>query len=90
MIQNFLNSCGADSVNVLQNGWIIDDKGTGEFKFDAGVIGTAYVDAGGLLLGSNYDSIIFDIADYFVNVMWRFGRFVFITELYSQENLVSE
>jgi hypothetical protein len=73
IIQNFLNSCGADSVNVLQNGWIIDDKGTGEFKFDAGVIGTAYVDAGGLLLGSNYDSIIFDIADYFVNVMWSFG-----------------
>jgi hypothetical protein len=72
IIQNFLNSCGADSVNVLQNGWIIDDKGTGEFKFDAGVIGTAYVDAGGLLLGSNYDSIIFDIADYFVNV--RFNR----------------
>lgn len=72
IIQNFINSCGADSVNVLQNGWIIDDKGTGEFNFDAGVIGTAFVDANGLLLGSNYDSIIIDIADYFVNV--RFNR----------------
>lgn len=72
IIQNFINSCGADSVNVLQNGWIIDDKGTGEFNFDAGVIGSALVDANGLLLGSNYDSIIIDIADYFVNV--RFNR----------------
>jgi Secretion system C-terminal sorting domain len=72
IIQNFINSCGVDSVNVLQNGWIIDDKGTGEFNFDTGVIGTAYVDANGLLLGSNYNANIIDIANYFVNV--RFNR----------------
>lgn len=45
IIQNFLLSCGPDSVNVLQNGWIIDDRGTGEFKFDAGVIANAYYEA---------------------------------------------
>lgn len=67
IIQNFINSCGADSVNVLQNGWIIDDKGTGEFNFDAGVIGTTFIEAGGFILGSNYDSILISIADYFVN-----------------------
>jgi hypothetical protein len=72
IIQNFLNSCGPDSVNVLQNGWIIDDKGLGEFNFDAGVIGTAFVDANGLLIGVDYDSIIIDIADYFAAV--RFNR----------------
>jgi hypothetical protein len=45
IIQNFLNACGPDSVNVLQNGWLIDDKSTGEFKFDAGVIANAYYEA---------------------------------------------
>lgn len=45
IIQNFLNSLGPDSVNVLQNGWIISDRGTGEFKFDAGVICGALAEA---------------------------------------------
>ncbi len=42
IIQSFLIACGADSVNVLVNGWIINDKGTGEFKFDAGIIADAF------------------------------------------------
>ncbi len=45
IINNYLQSIGADSVNVLQNGWIISDRGTGEFKFDAGVIGGAFAEA---------------------------------------------
>ncbi|MBV5312085.1 MAG: T9SS type A sorting domain-containing protein [Prolixibacteraceae bacterium] len=45
IIQNFLNRCGADSVKVLKSGWIVDDKGSGEFKFDAGVIANAYYEA---------------------------------------------
>ncbi|HEX8549760.1 MAG TPA: hypothetical protein VF691_22560, partial [Cytophagaceae bacterium] len=42
IIQKFLIESGDDSVNVLKNGWIADDRGTGEFKFDAGVIADAY------------------------------------------------
>ncbi|MDZ4759346.1 MAG: T9SS type A sorting domain-containing protein [Bacteroidota bacterium] len=45
IIQNFAFSCGADSVNTIQNGWIVDDKGTGEFKFDAGIIANAFYEA---------------------------------------------
>jgi hypothetical protein len=45
IINNYLQSLGADSVNVLLNGWIISDRGTGEFKFDAGVIGAAFAEA---------------------------------------------
>jgi hypothetical protein len=45
IINNYLQSLGADSVNVLVNGWIIDDRGTGEFKFDAGVIGGVFAEA---------------------------------------------
>jgi len=45
IIQSFLLSCGSDSSNVLVNGWIIDDKGRGEFKFDAGVIANAMYQA---------------------------------------------
>lgn len=45
IIQAFLLSCGADSVNVLVNGWLVNDKGTGEFKFDAGIISNAFYQA---------------------------------------------
>jgi hypothetical protein len=45
IINNYLQAIGADSVNVLVNGWIIDDSGRGDFKFDAGVIAGAYAEA---------------------------------------------
>ena len=64
IIQNFLLFCGDDSVNVLQNGWIIDDKGTGEFKFDAGVIAEAYYDAYLYTGNTNYRDIVIAVADY--------------------------
>ncbi len=64
VIQNFINSVGADSVNVLQNGWIIDDKGTGEFKFDAGVIANAYYEAYNYTGNVNYKNIAIATANY--------------------------
>ena len=64
IIQNFLNRCGADSVNVLQNGWIVDDKGTGEFKFDAGVIANAYFEAYNYTGNNNYRNIALSVAAY--------------------------
>lgn len=64
VIQNFLNSVGVDSVNVLQNGWIIDDKGTGEFKFDAGVIANAFYEAYNYTGNDNYKNIAIAIGDY--------------------------
>lgn len=64
IIQNFLLSCGDDSVNVLQNGWIIDDKGTGEFKFDAGVIAEAFYDAFVYTGNTAYRDMVIRIADY--------------------------
>ncbi|MGL4598490.1 MAG: hypothetical protein ACRCYO_13315, partial [Bacteroidia bacterium] len=45
IINNYLQSLGADSVYVLVNGWIIDDSNRGDFKFDAGVIAGAYAEA---------------------------------------------
>jgi type IX secretion system substrate protein len=64
VIQNFLNNVGADSVNVLQNGWIIDDKGTGEFKFDAGVIANAYYEAYNYTGNINYKNIAVATGSY--------------------------
>ncbi len=64
IIQNFLNSCGADSVKVLKNGWIVDDKGTGEFKFDAGVIANAYYEAHQYTGNIKYKSIAISIGNY--------------------------
>ncbi len=64
IIQNFMISCGADSVNVLQNGWIVDDKGTGEFKFDAGVICNSYYIAYQYTGNVQYRNIALSIADY--------------------------
>ena len=64
IIQNFLNWCGADSVNVLQGGWIVDDKGTGEFKFDAVVIANAYFEAYKYTGNINYKNIAIAVGDY--------------------------
>lgn len=64
IIQNFLNNCGSDSVNVLQNGWIIDDKGSGEFKFDAGVIANAYYEAFLYTGNVQYKNIALSIGNY--------------------------
>lgn len=64
IIQNFLNSCGADSVNVLQNGWIVDDKGTGEFKFDAGVIANAYYEAYNYTGNIKYKNMVLSVGNY--------------------------
>ncbi len=80
IIQNFLNSCGTDSVNVLQNGWITDDKGSGEFKFDAGVIANTYADAYTYTGNLNYKNIAISIADYLkplkFNVNYNYNTFV--------------
>ncbi|MBC7411872.1 MAG: T9SS type A sorting domain-containing protein [Bacteroidia bacterium] len=64
IIQNFMSFCGADSVNVLQNGWIINDKGKGEFKFDAGVIANAYYEAYNYTGNINYKNIAISIGNY--------------------------
>jgi hypothetical protein len=73
IIQNFLNSCGADSVLVLQNGWIIDDRGTGEFKFDAGVIADAYYQAFLYTGNSTYRDRAISIADYLLPLSFNFN-----------------
>jgi hypothetical protein len=79
IIQNFLNSCGPDSVNVLQNGWIVDDKNTGEFKFDCGVIANAYYEAYLYTGNSQYKNIAIGIADYIMplhfNVNYNYNTF---------------
>jgi hypothetical protein len=64
IINNFLQSLGADSVNVLVNGWIIDDRGTGEFKFDAGVIGAAFAEAFLFTGDTNYRNAAILTASY--------------------------
>jgi hypothetical protein len=80
IIQNFLNWCGADSVNVLQNGWIIDDKGTGEFKFDAGVIANAYYEAYQYTGNINYKNISIAVGNYLkplkFNLNYNYNTFV--------------
>lgn len=80
IIQNFLNWCGTDSVNVLQNGWIVDDKGTGEFKFDAGVIANAYYEAYQYTGNINYKNIAIAVGDYLkplkFNINYNYNTFV--------------
>lgn len=80
IIQNFLNSCGADSVNVLKNGFIVDDKGTGEFKFDAGIIANAYFEAYNYTNKANYKTIVIQLGDYLktlkYNVNYNYNSFV--------------
>ena len=80
IINNFMISCGTDSVNVLKNGWIIDDKGTGEFKFDAGVISNAYYEAYLLTNKIAYKSIVISLGDYFktlsFNSNYNYNTFV--------------
>jgi hypothetical protein len=80
IIQNFMFFCGTDSVNVLQNGWIIDDKGTGEFKFDAGVIANAYYEAYQYTGNVNYRTIAISIGNYLkplkFNLNYNYNTFV--------------
>lgn len=64
IIQNFMFFCGPDSVNVLQNGFIINDKNTGEFKFDAGVIANAYYEAFQYTGKQSYKNIAISIGNY--------------------------
>ena len=64
IIQAFLLSCGADSVNVLVNGWIINDKGSGEFKFDAGIIADAFYRAYVYTGNTNYKTACVKAATY--------------------------
>jgi hypothetical protein len=64
IINNYLQSLGNDSVNVLVNGWIIDDSGTGEFKFDAGVIGGAFAEAFMFTGDTNYRNAALKVAAY--------------------------
>lgn len=64
IINNYLQSLGSDSVNVLINGWIIDDSGTGEFKFDAGVIGGAFAEAFLFTGDTNYRNAALKVAAY--------------------------
>jgi hypothetical protein len=71
MIQAFLKSCGADSVNVLVNGWIVDDKGSGQFKFDAGVIADAYYQAYLYTNKLNYKNIAVSIGNYLINLKFN-------------------
>jgi hypothetical protein len=72
IIQNFLNACGADSVNVLQGGWIVDDKGTGEFKFDAGVMANVYYTAYQYTGNTQYKNICIAIGNYLMPL--KFNR----------------
>lgn len=80
IIQDFLDWCGDDSVDVLVDGWIIDDKGTGEFKFDAGVIANAYFEAYKYTGNINYKLITIAIGDYLkplkFNLNYNYNSFV--------------
>ncbi len=64
IIQNYMFFCGADSINVLQNGFIVSDKNKGEFKFDAGVIANAYFEAYQYTGNINYKNIAISIGNY--------------------------
>lgn len=80
IIQNYLNSLGADSSFVLVNGWIVDDRNTGEFKFDAGVIGNAYYEAYTYTGNTQYRDIALSVANYMMplkmNVNYNYNTFV--------------
>ena len=80
IIQNYLDALGDDSVLVLIDGWIIDDSNTGEFKFDAGVIGNAYYEAYNYTGNIQYKEIAIAVADYLkplkMNVNYNYNSFV--------------
>lgn len=80
IIQNYLNSLGEDSSVVLVDGWIIDDSNTGEFKFDAGVIGNAYYEAYVYTGNIQYKNIALSVANYLMplkmNVNYNYNTFV--------------
>ena len=80
IIQNFMLQCGADSVNVLQNGWIIDDKNTGEFKFDAGIICNAFAQAYFITGLDRYKTIALAVGNYLnplkLNSNYNYNSFV--------------
>ncbi len=80
IIQNYLNSLGTDSSLVLVGGWIIDDRNTGEFKFDAGVIGNAYYEAYHYTGNLQYKNIALSVANYMMplkmNVNYNYNTFV--------------
>jgi hypothetical protein len=71
---------GADSSLVLVDGWIIDDSNTGEFKFDAGVIGNAYYEAYVYTGNIQYKNISLSVANYMMplkmNVNFNYNTFV--------------
>jgi Secretion system C-terminal sorting domain len=79
IIQNYLNSLGNDSILVLQNGWIIDDSGTGEFKFDAGEIANAFYEAWMLTGDTSYQSVCIRTANYLrsttLNINFNYNSF---------------
>ncbi|MCU0435186.1 MAG: T9SS type A sorting domain-containing protein [Bacteroidia bacterium] len=64
IIQNYLNALGSDSVNVLQNGWIIDDSGRGDFKFDAGIIANAFYEGWMHTGDTSYKTVCIRIGQY--------------------------
>ena len=64
IIQNFLNELGDDSLIALQDGWIVDDFGTGELKFDSGVCGGAFADVYEMTEDENYKNTALAAADY--------------------------
>ena len=80
IIKNYLNSLEADSSMVLVEGWIIDDSNTGEFKFDAGVIGNAYYEAYVYTGNIQYKNIALSVANYMMplkmNVNYNYNTFV--------------
>lgn len=80
ILNNFITSCGKDSVNVLVNGWIVDDKNTGEFKFDAGVITHAFYCAYLYTKAVKYKEAVIRLADYLLNlplnVNYNYNTFV--------------
>lgn len=71
IIQNYISSLGADSINVLQNGWIIDDNETGEFKFDAGIIANSFYEAYYFLNDENYKDAVISIGNYLKNLKFN-------------------
>jgi len=80
IIQNYLNFLGADSSLALVDGWIIDDRNTGEFKFDAGVICNAYFEAYNYTGNVQYRTIALSVANYLkplkMNVNYNYNTFV--------------
>jgi len=80
IIQNYLNFLGVDSSSALINGWIIDDRNTGEFKFDAGVICNAYFEAYNYTGNVQYRTIALSVANYLkplkMNVNYNYNTFV--------------